>query len=84
MVPTSRWDDLQVDRTVCSLDHAGQMESQSLKRAQSYGNFTDHGRKGGKKSAKARMEKIPAEKRSQIALEAARARWAKQAGSTEN
>jgi hypothetical protein len=37
------------------------------------------GRKGGKKSAKARMEKISPEERSQIALKAARARWAKNA-----
>ena len=37
------------------------------------------GRKGGKKSAKARMgpNGIPAEKRSEIALKAAKARWAK-------
>jgi hypothetical protein len=35
------------------------------------------GRKGGKKSAKARMEKIPPEQRSQIAANAARAMWAK-------
>ena len=37
------------------------------------------GRKGGKKSAKARMDKIPAEQRSEIALKAAKARWAKNA-----
>jgi hypothetical protein len=35
------------------------------------------GRKGGKKSAKARMEKIPGERRSEIASKAARAMWAK-------
>ena len=35
------------------------------------------GRKGGKKSGKARMEKIPAEQRSEIAANAARAMWAK-------
>jgi hypothetical protein len=35
------------------------------------------GRKGGKKSAKARMEKIPAEQRSEIAANAARVMWAK-------
>jgi hypothetical protein len=35
------------------------------------------GRKGGKKSAKARMEKISPEERSQIAAKAARAMWAK-------
>ena len=35
------------------------------------------GRKGGKKSAKARMRKIAPEARSEIALRAARARWAK-------
>jgi hypothetical protein len=37
------------------------------------------GRKGGKKSAKARMgpDGIPAEKRSEIAANAARAMWAK-------
>jgi hypothetical protein len=35
------------------------------------------GRKGGKKSAKARMEKIAPEARREIALKAARARWAK-------
>jgi hypothetical protein len=35
------------------------------------------GRKGGKKSAKARMEKIPAATRSEIALKAAKARWEK-------
>ena len=36
------------------------------------------GRKGGKKSAKARMEKISPHERSRIALKAAQARWAKQ------
>ena len=35
------------------------------------------GRKGGKKSAEARMEKIPAATRSEIALKAAKARWEK-------
>ena len=35
------------------------------------------GKKGGKLSAKARMEKIPAEQRSEIAANAARAMWAK-------
>jgi hypothetical protein len=35
------------------------------------------GRKGGKKSAKARMEKIDPRERSRIALKAAQARWAK-------
>ena len=35
------------------------------------------GRKGGKKSAKARMEKISPHERSRIALKAAQARWAK-------
>jgi hypothetical protein len=35
------------------------------------------GRKGGKKSAKARMEKIPEERRREIALRAAQARWTK-------
>lgn len=39
------------------------------------------GRKGGKKSAKARMEKIPPEQRSEIALKAAQARWQKKATS---
>jgi hypothetical protein len=34
------------------------------------------GRKGGKKSAKARMEKISPHARSRIALKAAQARWA--------
>ena len=33
------------------------------------------GRKGGKKSAKARMEKISPEDRREIALKAAQARW---------
>ena len=39
------------------------------------------GRKGGKKSAKARMgvNGIPPEKRSEIALKAAKARWEKKA-----
>jgi hypothetical protein len=39
------------------------------------------GRKGGKKSAKVRMgpDGIPAEKRSEIALNAAKSRWAKAA-----
>jgi hypothetical protein len=41
------------------------------------------GRKGGKKSAKARMEKIAPEVRSEIALKAAKARWAKVAASKE-
>jgi hypothetical protein len=36
------------------------------------------GRKGGKKSAKARMEKISPHERSRIALKAAQARWAKE------
>jgi hypothetical protein len=36
------------------------------------------GRKGGKKSAKARMEKIPGAIRSEIALKAARARWSEE------
>jgi hypothetical protein len=35
------------------------------------------GRKGGQKSAHARMEKISPEERRRIASEAARARWAK-------
>jgi hypothetical protein len=35
------------------------------------------GRLGGKKSGKARMEKLSARKRSEIARQAARARWAK-------
>lgn len=38
------------------------------------------GRKGGKKSAKARMEKISPEQRSEIAANAARAMWAKRKG----
>jgi hypothetical protein len=38
------------------------------------------GRKGGQKSAKARMEKIAPEERRRIASEAARARWAKEKG----
>lgn len=38
------------------------------------------GRKGGKKSAKARMEKITPHERSRIALKAAQARWAKERG----
>jgi general stress protein YciG len=33
------------------------------------------GRKGGKASGKARMEKLTAEQRSEIARQAARARW---------
>lgn len=41
------------------------------------------GRKGGKKSAKARMEKIAPGVRSEIALKAAKARWAKVAASKE-
>lgn len=39
------------------------------------------GRKGGKKSAQARMEKIPEERRREIALKAAQARWAKKVAS---
>jgi len=39
------------------------------------------GSKGGKKSAKARMKKISPEVRSEIALKAAKARWAKKAAS---
>ena len=35
------------------------------------------GRKGGKKSAKARMEKISPERRSEIAANAARTMWAR-------
>jgi hypothetical protein len=35
------------------------------------------GRKGGKKSAKVRMEKIDPRERSRIALKAAQTRWAK-------
>ncbi|HZR25540.1 MAG TPA: hypothetical protein VFA59_18230 [Vicinamibacterales bacterium] len=38
------------------------------------------GRKGGKASAKARMEKIPEAERRRIASAAARARWAKDKG----
>ena len=38
------------------------------------------GRKGGQKSAIARMEKIAPEERRRIASEAARARWAKEKG----
>jgi hypothetical protein len=41
------------------------------------------GRKGGKKSAKARMEKIDPAERSQIALKAAQARWAKKAAAKD-
>ena len=41
------------------------------------------GRKGGKKSAKARMVKISPETRSEIALKAAKARWAKAQESRE-
>ncbi|MEQ9400139.1 MAG: hypothetical protein RJQ04_13340 [Longimicrobiales bacterium] len=36
------------------------------------------GRKGGKKGGKARAEKLSAERRSEIARKAARARWGKQ------
>jgi len=38
------------------------------------------GRKGGQKSATARMKKIAPEERHRIASEAARARWAKEKG----
>ena len=38
------------------------------------------GRKGGQKSAKARMEKIAPEERRRIASAAARARWRKEKG----
>ena len=38
------------------------------------------GRRGGLKSAKARMEKIPKDERARIAGVAARARWAKEKG----
>lgn len=37
------------------------------------------GRKGGKKSARARMEKIPPERRREIALKAAKQRWSQRA-----
>lgn len=40
--------------------------------------FIEQGRKGGKKSAKARMAKISPEERSEIASNAAKARWKKQ------
>jgi len=42
------------------------------------------GRRGGNKSAKGRMEKISPEKRGEIALNAVRARWAKQAASKKS
>lgn len=37
--------------------------------------FREQGRKGGKKSAKARLEKLTPEKRSEVARNAAKARW---------
>lgn len=40
--------------------------------------FRRLGKKGGKKSAEARLRKISPERRSEIARLAARARWAKQ------
>jgi general stress protein YciG len=39
--------------------------------------LADIGRKGGKASGKARMEKLTPEKRSAVAKKAATARWAK-------
>jgi hypothetical protein len=42
------------------------------------------GRKGGKKSAKSRMEKISPHERSRIALKAAQARWAKKQAKGSN
>jgi hypothetical protein len=46
--------------------------------------MAEMGRRGGKKSAKARMKKIAPEVRSEIALKAAKARWAKKAASKQN
>lgn len=42
------------------------------------------GRKGGKKSAKLRMESMPPEQRSEIASRAARAMWAKKKAQQQN
>jgi len=39
--------------------------------------FAEQGRIGGKKGAKARMEKVSPKRRAEIAREAAKARWAK-------
>jgi hypothetical protein len=39
--------------------------------------MTELGRRGGKKSAAARMEKIPPKQRSEIARNAVKARWEK-------
>jgi len=43
--------------------------------ARSY--FAEQGRRGGKKSAKARMEKISPKQRSEIARNAVKVRWEK-------
>ncbi len=45
--------------------------------------FRDQGRRGGKKSGKARMEKLTPEQRSEVASKAAKARWAKKAPAKE-
>ena len=37
--------------------------------------FREHGRRGGKKSGKARLEKLTPEQRSRLARNAAKARW---------
>jgi hypothetical protein len=55
----------------------GQVETSKPTRSEISRVMSAMGRKGGKKSAKARMEQIPAERRSQIAANAARAMWAK-------
>ena len=44
--------------------------------------FREQGRRGGKKSGKARLEKLTPEQRSEIARKAALARWANRAKKT--
>jgi len=39
--------------------------------------FVEQGRKGGKMGAEARLKKVSAKRRKQIATEAAKARWSK-------
>jgi hypothetical protein len=46
--------------------------------------FREQGRRGGKLSGKARMEKLTAEQRSEVARNAVKARWGKKkAGSSK-
>jgi hypothetical protein len=42
--------------------------------------FAEQGHIGGKMGAKARLKKVPAERRKEIATKAAKARWKKEQG----